>query len=107
MPLSIEESIGDAPDFLVYVYILLCIDRTHYTGITKQPATRIRQHLTGECSYTHLHPPKKIVYLHPCDSYAAARRLELYIKHRGAARYLLTEQTEERFDFLQDIQLFS
>ena len=89
------------------MYIIRCTDGTYYTGITKNPAARIAQHLSGECSYTSKHPPKKIVYLQPCDDYRGARNVELYIKHRGARRFLLDKHFREEWDYLQDIPLFT
>ncbi len=64
-----------------YVYILQCIDKSYYTGITWQPNQRWTQHLNGLGSdYTQNHPPEKIVYLEEHNNLNEARRRELQIK---------------------------
>ncbi|WP_232369506.1 GIY-YIG nuclease family protein [Leptospira abararensis] len=45
------------------MYILLCSDRTYYTGSTKYLARRLRQHQSGEgASYTKKRLPVKLIF---------------------------------------------
>ena len=46
-----------------FVYILLCLDNSLYTGIAKDPAKRFREHVAGKGgAYTRNHKPIRIVY---------------------------------------------
>ena len=47
-----------------YVYILLCMDGSFYTGYTNDLQQRTRQHENGKgAKYTKSHPPQKVVYV--------------------------------------------
>jgi len=64
-----------------YIYILLCLDTSYYTGMTWQPDTRWTQHLSGLGSkYTKNHPPLKVAYLEEFDNFEEARLREKQIK---------------------------
>ena len=64
-----------------FVYIIECIDRLYYTGLTWQPDKRWTQHLSGLGSdFTAKHPPKYLVYLEEYDNLEQARRREKQIK---------------------------
>jgi len=64
-----------------YVYILLCQDESYYTGYTKNPKRRIKQHKKGQGSkYTRTHKIKKIVYLEKFRSLNEALKREHKIK---------------------------
>jgi putative endonuclease len=47
-----------------FVYILLCIDKTYYTGVTNCLERRLYEHNSGlnEGSYTSLRLPVELVY---------------------------------------------
>ena len=48
----------------IYLYILLCSDKTYYTGVTNNLEKRLKQHQDGinEESYTHSRLPVELVY---------------------------------------------
>lgn len=64
-----------------YVYILLCEDKSLYTGITDDPERRFIEHKNGKGGrYTRLHKPVKIVYLEKLPNKSAALKREIQIK---------------------------
>jgi putative endonuclease len=64
-----------------FVYILLCVDGTFYTGYTKNIDERTRLHETGKgAKYTKSHKPKKVAYIENFDSRAKAMKREREIK---------------------------
>ena len=64
-----------------FVYILLCDDRSLYTGISNNPQQRFFDHKNGKGGrYTRLHKPIKIVYLEQQASKSKALKRELQIK---------------------------
>jgi putative endonuclease len=64
-----------------YVYILLCVDGSFYTGYTKNVDKRARLHACGKgARYTKTHKPEKIVYVETLDSRGEAMRREKTIK---------------------------
>ncbi|MBI4058544.1 GIY-YIG nuclease family protein [Candidatus Gottesmanbacteria bacterium] len=64
-----------------FVYILLCQDRSLYTGIAKNPHQRFLEHKEGKGGkYTRSHAPLKIVYSEKCTTKSEALRRELAIK---------------------------
>ena len=66
---------------LYYVYMLLCEGDTFYTGYTKNPESRMELHKRGKgAKYTHLHRPKRLVYIEGHDSQSEAMRRERQIK---------------------------
>ena len=63
------------------VYIILCSDRSLYTGISTDPARRFRQHAGGQgARYFRARKPLRIVYLEPGHTHGSACRRELQIK---------------------------
>lgn len=63
-----------------YVYIILCSDRSLYTGITTDPERRFRQHETGSgAKYFRGRKPLEIVYQegHHTRSSAGCRELQI------------------------------
>lgn len=65
------------------VYILRCADGTLYTGITTNPAKRIRQHngeITGGAKYTRSRRPCTMVYQEPAENRSEASKREYRIK---------------------------
>jgi len=66
---------------MYYVYVLLCKDRSLYTGITTDPTRRLKEHKAGKGgAYTRSHPPIKIVHLEKAESKSIALKRELEIK---------------------------
>lgn len=66
---------------MYFVYVLLCIDHSLYTGITTDPHRRFNEHKNGKGgAYTRSHPPVKIVYLEKVESKSTALRREMEIK---------------------------
>jgi putative endonuclease len=66
---------------LFYVYILLCVDGSFYTGYTKNLAERTKQHENGKgAKYTKSHKPQKIAYVENLCSRSQAMRREREIK---------------------------
>jgi len=64
-----------------FVYIIECVDKSYYVGLTWKPDTRWIQHLSGIGSnYTAKHIPKKLVYLEEYENLEEARRREKQIK---------------------------
>ncbi|MEX2028098.1 MAG: GIY-YIG nuclease family protein [Candidatus Curtissbacteria bacterium] len=64
-----------------YVYIILCLDGTYYTGLTWKPELRLDQHLSGLGSrYTAKHGVKKVVYFEEHIDLDVARDRERQIK---------------------------
>src|SRR4030067_158018 len=64
-----------------YVYILLCIDGSFYTGYTKDIGARTRLHQNGNgARYTKAHKPQKLAYTELFDSRGKAMKREREIK---------------------------
>lgn len=61
-----------------YVYILLCKDKSLYTGITDNRKRRFIEHKGGR--YTRSHKPVKIVYTEKLASKSEALKREMEIK---------------------------
>jgi len=69
------------PRDIWYVYILLCKDKTFYTGITKDLDRRVNMHNTGKASrYTRTRGPVKIIYQEKLKGRAKALTRECKIK---------------------------
>ena len=64
-----------------YVYIIECLDKTFYTGMTWNPDSRWTQHLSKMGSkYTAKHGAKKLVYMEEHNDFDTAKRRERQIK---------------------------
>lgn len=64
-----------------FVYVLLCTDKTLYTGITNDLDKRFKAHLEGKGGrYTRSHKPLKIIYTMEVKSKSEALKRELEIK---------------------------
>tara|TARA_B100001250_G_scaffold392909_1_gene395131 strand:- start:12211 stop:12489 length:279 start_codon:yes stop_codon:yes gene_type:complete len=65
-----------------YVYILVCIDNTLYTGITKNIKRRINQHNNGlGAKYVKGRLPVQLVYRETYKSHSEAAKREYQIKN--------------------------
>ncbi|MSR71594.1 MAG: GIY-YIG nuclease family protein [Candidatus Taylorbacteria bacterium] len=65
---------------MYFVYLLLCKDRTIYTGITTDVARRLAEHKAGKGgNYTRAKGVKKLLYHenHPDRSSASKREAEI------------------------------
>jgi putative endonuclease len=64
-----------------FVYILLCMDGSFYTGYTKDLNERTKQHENGKgARYTKTHKPQKLAYVEQHDSRSKAMKRERAIK---------------------------
>lgn len=64
-----------------YVYILVCLDNSLYTGITNDLEKRWTAHINGKgASYTRSHKPVKIVHSEPFEEKSDALKREAEIK---------------------------
>jgi putative endonuclease len=66
-----------------YVYILRCSDNTLYTGITIDPARRLKEHNEDDklgARYTRARRPVDLIYQESCANRSAAARREAAIR---------------------------
>lgn len=65
-----------------FVYILLCADKTYYTGCTSDLDRRIKQHNHAKSGahYTKIRRPVTLVYSETFDTLIDARKREAEIK---------------------------
>jgi putative endonuclease len=64
-----------------FCYILECADGTFYTGWTKDPQRRLKQHNRGVgAKYTRMHRPVNLVYIEEQTDISTAMRRERAIK---------------------------
>lgn len=64
-----------------YVYIMLCLDGSFYTGYTKNVEERFKLHVNGNgARYTRIRKPKKIVHIEQFKSRIEAIHRERQIK---------------------------
>jgi putative endonuclease len=64
-----------------YVYMLLCKDKTIYTGIATDVERRFAEHRAGKGGrYTRSHPVAKIAYIELCGTRGDALRREFALK---------------------------
>ena len=67
---------------MTYTYILLCADRTYYTGWTNDPFRRLHIHNAGHgAKYTRSRLPVELVYLESFETKEEAMSREWHIKH--------------------------
>lgn len=72
-----------------FVYILLCKDKSLYTGITNDVAKRFSAHKEGKgARYTRSHPPMKIVHMEKYPTKGRALKREAEIKRFSRAKKL-------------------
>jgi putative endonuclease len=81
-----------------WLYILRCKDGKLYTGITTDPARRLRQHNAGTASkFTRCRRPVEMVYCKSCCSQSAALKREAAIKsHTRSEKEKLIEAQNHR-----------
>lgn len=66
---------------LFYVYILLCLDGSFYTGYTKDVDKRVRMHACGKgARYTRMHRIDRIAYVETLATRSEAMKREKILK---------------------------
>jgi putative endonuclease len=74
---------------MVYVYALSnTINKEIYIGISTDLERRLKEHNQGKSRYTRAYKPWQMFYTEECDSYASARKRELYYKTTTGRREL-------------------
>lgn len=64
-----------------YCYMVKCVDESFYTGWTKDPIRRTKQHNKGRgAKYTRLHRPVILVYVEEQPDLSSAMKRERAIK---------------------------
>lgn len=82
-----------------YVYIILCMDGTFYTGYTKDVDERAKLHANGRgARYTKMHPPKKVAYVEQFSSRAEAMRREKAIKKLSHKQKVDLVKTQKNYE---------
>jgi len=85
---------------MYFVYIIETVDGTYYTGMTKDLARRLSEHVsnsTRSASYLRMHRPAYVVHITECKTHGEALRLEKRFKsdysfkmqHIGSRRSIL------------------
>lgn len=78
---SAPSRVEGSPEFMWYVYILLCRDGSFYTGCTDNPERRYSEHKDGRGGhYTSGHKPVKLLYIEQWPSKSEALKREAQIK---------------------------
>ena len=74
---------------MYYVYLLLCADKSIYTGIAKDVKRRFQEHQQGiGARYTRSHPVQKILRVEKYPTRSAALKREAEIKSWPRAKKL-------------------
>ena len=74
---------------MYFVYLLLCKDKTIYTGITTDVARRFAEHKAGTAShYTSARGASKMLYIERYKNRSAASKREAEIKKMKRAEKL-------------------
>ena len=81
------------------VYIILCQDKSLYTGITTDVDRRFEQHATGKgARYFYGHKPMQVVYVEPSHTRSSASKRESEIKKlKKADKQLLISSQRNLF----------
>ncbi len=90
---------------MVWVYILVCTNKSYYTGYTNNPKQRFSMHLAGKVKYTASFKPVKLgaCWQCPVSERGPALALERAIKkldHRTKQKLIQTP--DSLFDLLPD-----
>jgi len=76
---------------MITIYILKFTDNTHYTGITDNLTRRLSEHRKGLSKYTSRKGLFLLIHKETRSTRIGARNLEIFIKKKGARRYLLSQ----------------
>ena len=73
-----------------YVYLVMCADKTIYTGATTNVERRVKEHNKGSrgAKYTSKRRPVTLIKFFPCNNKSAALKLEYQIKKLSRAEKL-------------------
>ena len=86
-----------------YVYILLCSDKTYYTGMTNDLERRVNQHKSGykKDSYTFSRRPIKLKWHLQCTSPKEAIKIEKQIQgwSQKKKKALINENWQDLIEF--------
>lgn len=87
----------------MYVYILLCSDKSYYTGVTNNLEVRFEQHKQGlfQNCYTYKKRPLELVYYQLFDGPVSAIAFEKKIK--GWNRAKKTALINNNWEILKDL----
>lgn len=70
-----------------YCYMVRCANDAFYTGWTKDPLRRVKEHNAGRgARYTQMHGPVQLVYVEEVEDLSTALKREAQIKHFTHAR---------------------
>jgi putative endonuclease len=77
-----------------YVYMLRCNDESLYTGITTDPARRLKEHNSSPkgARYTRARRPVQLVYQEEAASHSAAAKREYQLKKMSPGHKRLLAQ---------------
>jgi len=77
-------------NYIYYLYILKCSDKTLYTGITVDLVRRIKEHNSSKlgAKYTRARRPVKLVYSKSFKNRSLATKAELSVKKMTRAEKL-------------------
>ena len=79
-----------------YTYILFSqLAERHYTGSCDDLEKRFLRHNEARVPSTKYGVPWSLIWYHECESRSKARELELKIKKRGAARFLVDQSKQD------------
>jgi putative endonuclease len=84
----------------MYVYILLCSDKSYYTGVSNHPERRESQHNAGEdkTAYTFTRRPVKLVYV--TEFWIPLQAIAFEKQVKGWSRKKKEALINERWDLL-------
>ena len=73
-------------DAVWFLYLLRCAGDRIYTGISTDPARRLRDHAAGRgARFTRAFPPQELLAVRPCGTAREARQHEHHIKQLDPA----------------------
>ncbi|MEL0645412.1 GIY-YIG nuclease family protein [Olleya sp. Ti.3.14] len=94
-----------------YVYILLCVDKTYYTGMTNDLERRVSQHKSGhkKDSYTAMRLPVKLLWYLQCENPKEAIAIEKQIKgwSRRKKQALIEENWQDLIEFSKNYSQYN
>ncbi|MBU1862994.1 MAG: GIY-YIG nuclease family protein [Candidatus Omnitrophica bacterium] len=74
---------------MYFVYVLQSLkDGNRYTGISKDPEKRLKEHNSGLVTSTKKRKPFELVFVEKCKDRIAARKKEKYFKSGFGRKYI-------------------
>ena len=84
-----------------YCYMVQCANDAYYTGWTKDPVRRVKEHNAGRgARYTKMHGPVTLVYVEEVEDHGTALKREIQIKrysHQKKAKMAADNPPPEKF----------